>query len=176
MSRTLSITWKIIGDLMKVSRLEFLIYIFLVVPAGLAPSVVVKMVENFSINPIYIAVLGLFIFLDSLVYPITSLVSGNIMDRYTAFMVNRLMDKVNDIKMLNVFENQDVYRSLESVRKWGDIIPSEFLNLSYSIIRNTLTLAGILFVLFGLHPAIPILILTGLIPYAMVRRKFYEST
>ena len=176
MSRTLSITWKIIGDLMKVSRLEFLIYIFLVVPAGLAPSVVVKMVENFSIDPVYIAVLGLFIFLDSLIYPITSLVSGNMMDRYTAFIVNRLMDKVNDIRMLSVFENQDVYRSLESVRKWGDVIPSEFLNLSYSIIRNTLTLVGILFVLFGIHPAIPILILTGLIPYAMVRRKFYEST
>ncbi len=176
MSKSLSITWKIIGDLMRVSRLEFFLYIFLVVPAGLAPSVVVKMVENFTLNPLYMVALGLFIFLDSLVYPITSLISGNMMDKYMAYIVNRLMDKVNDVGMLDVFENQDVYKSLESARMWGDMIPSVFLTYSYTIIRNTLTLVGILFVLSGIHPAIPVLILIGLLPYGIVRKKFYEST
>jgi len=165
--------------LFRIAPWEVLMFMGLMLPAGLAPAFVVRFIgEGDALhNPVLLIVaVGLLVFMDSITYPLNAHISGNLTEKFSQYVADRIFAKLEKFKSVEQFESPDVHNRLEVIKSMARFAPANFLWTFSHILKSSLTIVGISAAIFRLNPVLPFIIILALLPYSIVWGKFsYKS-
>ncbi len=165
--------------LFRIAPWEVLMFMGLMLPAGLAPGFVVRFIgegEAFHNAVLLIVAVGLLVFMDSITYPLNAYISGNLTEKFSQYVAERIFSKLEEFKSVEQLESPDVHNRLEVIKSMARFAPANFLWTFSHILKSVLTIASISVVLFRLNPILPFVIVLALLPYSIVWGRFsYKS-
>ncbi|NPB04092.1 MAG: ABC transporter ATP-binding protein [Thermotogae bacterium] len=165
--------------LFRIAPWEVLMFMGLMLPSGLAPGFVVRFIgEGEALhNPVLLIVaVGLLVFMDSITYPLNAYISGNLTEKFSQYMAEKIFMKLEEFRSVEQIESPDVHNRLEVIKSMARFAPANFLWTFSHILKSVLTIASISVVLFRLNPVLPFIIVLALLPYSIVWGRFsYKS-
>ena len=165
--------------LFKIAPLEVLMFLGLMLPSGLAPGFVVQLISEGEVlrsTTLLIVAVALLLFMDSITYPLNAYISGNLTEKFSNYMAERIFSKLEEFRNVEQLESPDVHNRLEVIKSMARYAPASFLWTFSHILKSFLTVSGISIVLFRLNPVLPFTIILAVLPYSIVWGQFsYKS-
>ncbi len=154
-------------------------FLGLMLPSGLAPGFIVQIIGEGEILrsvALLIVAVGLLVFMDSITYPLNAYISGNLTEKFSNYMAERIFSKLEGFKSVEQLESPDVHNRLDVIKSMARYAPANFLWTFSHILKSFLTIFGISIVLFRLNPLLPFMIILAVLPYSIVWGRFsYKS-
>jgi ATP-binding cassette, subfamily B, bacterial len=152
------------------------------VPAGvwLSKITVDRVLGNGQEGLVVIAALwGISLLLTTLLDPWISLTMGALNEKVTAAFNLKLMQKINSLPDLQVFEEAEFYNQLELVRQEARTRPLNLMVSVITLLRQGITILGLLLLLVGVAWWIPLLLVLTVYPQItqamQLQRQSWES-
>lgn len=161
---------------------------FLILVQGIIPACSLFVIQGI-INWIFASSLGTGIFpwslvvawggillIGTIINSITSVVQIHLNEKSLAHCNVLLMEKANTIEGLAPFENPKLYDQIQFLKNESARRPLNFVYIITGLVKDTITLCSILFILSTLSAWAPLLVLISCIPHAISTYWFEKQS
>jgi len=158
--------------------LFFLLFVEGLLPTGVVlvnksiiDSVVAGRAEGLAISAGIWLVLS---FLGSLISPLTLLLQGNLSEKFTAFINQKIFTKLIELKGISIYESASFHDKVKVLRDGAKSRPVNFIVNMVYIARSAVSAASILIILFGFSVWYPVVLFVSAVPYVWATLRMRE--
>ncbi|MCG1000829.1 ABC transporter ATP-binding protein/permease [Lactococcus lactis] len=167
----------------KASRWGTFVLVILVPIEALVPTGIIfsiqKVTTELANGSVFSMSWGIFwavlLLISNIISPATTAISGYLTDVLIANINQKLMDKASEIKSLEVFENDEFYNDVETVRSELSWRPVNLIVFTLSNVRYIISLISLLVLLFNYTWWLPLVIVIVLVPQSLIHYRIQQE-
>ncbi|WP_223848609.1 ABC transporter ATP-binding protein [Lactococcus lactis] len=167
----------------KASRWGTFVLVILVPIEALVPTGIIfsiqKVTTELAKGSVFSMSWGIFwavlLLISNIIPPATTAISGYLTDVLIANINQKLIDKASEIKSLEVFENDEFYNDVETVRSELSWRPVNLIVFTLSNVRYIISLLSLLVLLFNYTWWLPLAIVIVLVPQSLIHYRIQQE-